>query len=521
MSEAPTYAFLRELARSVNSRASNSLLISGNINDLYYLDDSRGYVPLIDFLKEKWSAAPGKIILVNQLNGFIGFPNPESRKLLKKSWVFWKLSQQSDADLKTLEDEFEENLYSLDRYPTASLEILRQFCLCSRTKDPKTGKPFLEKDLIIFIESAEVLIPEGNIPDLPPGDRHRINIGLDWFSDQSFIEGPDAVILLSESASVVNQKISRLPFVKLIEIPLPDLEMRKHYISFFNQAEDRKLKLWAGENELAEISAGLNLYELRQLMKEAIGNEQRIEISDVVCGVENFIKAQLGEDVVEFKRPAHDLEKDVIGAAKLKDFLKKSLIPRIRAGGDSSLSGAAVSGPIGVGKTFIFEAVAASLGIPVLVLKNIRSQWFGQTDVIFERLKRVLEALYRVMIFVDEADTQFGDLGPDSHSTERRLTGKIQNMMADTRYRGRIFWLLLTARIHLLSPDLRRPGRAGDLIIPVLDPDPDGVLEYLRWIFKTSGNESPSEDELSTLSKATIGFYPSTYTLLRSEIKAW
>ena len=39
-------------------------------------------------------------------------------------------------------------------------------------------------------------------------------------------------------------------------------------------------------------------------------------------------------------------------------------------------------------KTFVFEAVASELDLPVLVLKNIRSQWFGQTDVIFERVLR-------------------------------------------------------------------------------------------------------------------------------------
>ncbi len=57
------------------------------------------------------------------------------------------------------------------------------------------------------------------------------------------------------------------------------------------------------------------------------------------------------------------------------------------------------------------------------MLKNIRSQWFGQTDVIFERLRRVLEALEKVVIFVDEADTQFGGVGEGAHETERRLTG--------------------------------------------------------------------------------------------------
>ena len=41
-----------------------------------------------------------------------------------------------------------------------------------------------------------------------------------------------------------------------------------------------------------------------------------------------------------------------------------------------------MGGAIGSGKTFIFEAVAAELDMVVLVLKNIRSQWYGQTDVL-------------------------------------------------------------------------------------------------------------------------------------------
>ena len=44
-------------------------------------------------------------------------------------------------------------------------------------------------------------------------------------------------------------------------------------------------------------------------------------------------------------------------------------------------------------------------------------------------------------------------------------------MENETGLRGRVLWLLMTARIHLLSPDIRRPGRVGDLIIPILDRD--------------------------------------------------
>ncbi len=178
-----------------------------------------------------------------------------------------------------------------------------------------------------------------------------------------------------------------------------------------------------------------------------------------------------------------------------------------------------MAGPIGGGKTFIFEAVASELDVPVLVLKSIRSQWYGQTDVIFERLRRVLEALEKVVIFVDEADTQFGGIGAESHSTERRLTGKIQAMMSDPQLRGRVIWLLMTARIHLLSPDIRRPGRVGDLIIPVLDPDGEDRMQFIRWVAKAV-LESPSEADLAKIEELTPGYSAAAFASLRSQLKA-
>jgi SpoVK/Ycf46/Vps4 family AAA+-type ATPase len=209
-----------------------------------------------------------------------------------------------------------------------------------------------------------------------------------------------------------------------------------------------------------------------------------------------------------------------MGFRKLKEFLKEYFIPRLRLPDDRALPGAAVAGPIGGGKTFIFEAVAAELDMPVMVLKNIRSQWFGQTDVIFERLRRVLEALEKVVIFVDEADTQFGGVGEGAHETERRLTGKIQAMMSDPRLRGRVIWLLMTARIHLLSPDIRRPGRVGDLIIPILDPDGEDRREFIDWMIKPTGLSTPELVEWLDKEGLEKDFSSAAYAALRSQLKA-
>jgi hypothetical protein len=239
----------------------------------------------------------------------------------------------------------------------------------------------------------------------------------------------------------------------------------------------------------------------------------------VVHQVEHFIQAQLGEDVVEFSKPSHRLT-DVMGFTNLKKFLAEYMIPRLKLSDDRALPGAAVAGPIGGGKTFIFEALAAELDMPVLVLKSIRSQWFGQTDVIFERLKRVLEALGKVVIFVDEADTQFGGVGEGAHETERRLTGKIQAMMSDPKLRGKVIWLLMTARIHLLSPDIRRPGRVGDLIIPILDATGDDRKEFIRWMLKPAGDLGSGLVEWLDSQGLPQDFSAAGFAALRSQLKA-
>jgi SpoVK/Ycf46/Vps4 family AAA+-type ATPase len=223
--------------------------------------------------------------------------------------------------------------------------------------------------------------------------------------------------------------------------------------------------------------------------------------------------------LLNFKKPTHRID-DLVGFANLKTFLRNELIPRLQTTKTGALPGAAVCGPIGGGKTFIFEAVASELDMIVIVLKNLRSQWFGQTDVILERLRRVLDALSKVLIFVDEADTQFGGVGPETHATERRLTGKIQAMMSDTRLRGRVFWLLMTARIHLLSPDIRRPGRVGDLIIPVLDPEGADREAFVRWTVSGVLDEDLTSDTVSLFGESMKNYSAAGFASLKSELKA-
>jgi hypothetical protein len=402
--------------------------------------------------------------------------------------------------------------------PTLALELLRQMCLCARTV--MEGKRLLEQNLLIIIEGADMLLPDAPIQSLSDMDRQRVTICHDWFTDPGFSAGGDSVVLIAESRSLIHQRVARSPQLLEVEIPAPNEAARLEFIKrFLTSAGAAAPKLWSTPEDLAKLTAGLSLHALVQLLKGALHEKRTLSQAEAVAKVEDFIQSQLGEDIVEFKKPSHRLE-DCIGFTGLKKFLRDEFMPRLAATGPEALPGAAVCGPIGGGKTYLFEAVAAELDMVVLVLKNIRSQWFGQTDVIFERLRRVLLALAKVIIFVDEADTQFGGVGSDTHETERRLTGKLQAMMSDSELRGRVAWLLVTARIHQLSPDIRRPGRVGDLIIPILDPEGPDREEFLRWTLKGSMAGELTAAQFQEHSQATRNYSTAGFAALRSELKA-
>ena len=529
----------------INSGTSRSLVLSGNIHDLFFIreGDNTDYIPLVPFLTHSWNI-PGFILVVYELNGPIRFAQESEREKVKRAFNLWRGTTEAELDtnvgvgrsrstqqntpLGSLDAATEPPDTSFTQYmndaigsPTLALEVLRQFCLLSRSTNAQ-GEKLLPEKLIILIEATDMLLPEGEIRSLSLPDRHRVSIVQDWISDSNFMNGNDTVIFIAESPSLVNSRIIRLPQVVTVEIPAPGMPERQHFISWFNNTPklvEKPLNLWGSQAQLAMLTAGLSIQALRQLLLSACYSGEKLQPEAVIEKVSEFIQAQLGEDVVEFKKPAHSL-KDIVGNQKLVEFLKTQLIPRITSTGPDAIAGMSVCGPIGSGKTFIFEGLAGELDIPVLVLKNIRSMWFGQTDVIFERLRRLLMALVKVLIFVDEADTQFGGVGQDAHSTERRLTGKIQAMMSDPQLRGNITWLLMTARIYNLSPDLRREGRVGDMVIPVLDPNGEDREAFLRWTIAKVLPGSLPDDAVERLLKVTEDYSAASFASLRSDLEA-
>jgi SpoVK/Ycf46/Vps4 family AAA+-type ATPase len=151
-----------------------------------------------------------------------------------------------------------------------------------------------------------------------------------------------------------------------------------------------------------------------------------------------------------------------------------------------------VSGPVGTGKTFLVTCFAGDIGVPCVKFLNFRSQWQGVTEGNLEKILALLRSMWPVGVIIDEADAFLGDRNQQGDSgTSNRVFAQLATFMANTEYRGRIVWFLITSRPDLLPIDLKRQGRAEEhlaLFYPETDAEYD---ELFRIMLKKAGLKSP------------------------------
>ena len=116
----------------------------------------------------------------------------------------------------------------------------------------------------------------------------------------------------------------------------------------------------------------------------------------------------------------------------------------------------------------------------------------GETEGNLEQLLTVLRAMGPVVVVIDEADAALGnrESGGDS-GTSGRVFSMIASQMGDTRYRGKLIWMLLTSRPDLLPIDLKRQGRA-EVHLPLFNPRDESEVRYMFKVMGTQEQGRPS-----------------------------
>jgi len=502
---APRLEFARKIIEKYVSAQSNVFLVYGNIKDVYPVNGRR-YVPLIDFfvealIKPDRDSAPRIVIVYDPSTG-ISFVNPLDRQLMAR---------------EIGEDRLDRILTAAKRDIVTACGLLRELTRV-HVMVPLKGDADrkIRKDFAIIIRYAEAVAPPSRGEALLDSDRLKVITLENWFSDSSFVASSDIVFLIGETLNGINERIVDLPYCAAIKIDRPSEDQRKTYIEYLEEEEKAKSSVPAAH--IAYSSAGLTLLSLRQIFRQASYKGETITPELVFEKTKEIIEKEL-EGHIEFPALKYGFEK-VIGASRLLkklDELKTCL-----KGDDPDLMpvGILVPGANGVGKTFIYKAFAKECAWVAVVLKNIRGPYVGETERNWERIRSVLEAMGSVMVLYDEADTEIGGRSAQTHDVDRRLFGNILKMMSEPSNRGKIVWIIITARPDRLEPDIKRSGRAGEHL-PVFDNEGEEKEAFLKSVLTQAGVDLDafSPQQRAEFLKLTSGYFPADFDQALTELK--
>jgi len=331
------------------------------------------------------------------------------------------------------------------------------------------------RSFALIIDQASYLVPDGEPGRMSFQASALLVTLLNWATSAHLKRLNMAVVLIDERLADVSGRLASNPHVATLEVQLPEEPVRAAFIR--GVVGDQPIAGFSDYSveELARLTAGITLADAGVLLQTAREGAGRLD-QKVFRDLKKRLIERHCQGLLEFVEPKWNLD-IVIGHEAAKKRLREDAELLKRGAFDTLPMGYLLCGPVGTGKTFIAQCTAGAIGAPCVVLKNFRSKYVGETEGNLERVLSVLRAMGPVMVIVDEADAALGDRDSDGDSgTSSRVFGMIATQMGDTRYRGKILWMLLTARPDLLPIDLKRQGRA-EVHIPLFYPHTEDELK--------------------------------------------
>ncbi|MCK6476670.1 MAG: ATP-binding protein [Phycisphaerales bacterium] len=437
-------AWAAELITLYESGAATQFILHGNVADsmLLPLADGPRLGSLTDFLAR---------ILLPRFDVVIGYDLAAGVRIEKGGeivgqWPTFKQTQQ------------------LPREPRAAIEWISTF-LRYTANMRRLGKP--ASQVAVFIRSASLVAP---------GLRGAFNYDLaalalqvrDWAADPLIAESPVATFLITDNLSDLHPLIVNNPRAARLEVPLPSEKDLRDAFGVLAAAYPAALAPFAGRLDVpAGAMAGSTMHAVESMLKTREHKRQPISDPDLIELKKQIIERE-SAGLIDFLQPDRTLDM-LLGQEKVKEWLRQDIALWKQGDLKAMPMGYLFCGPVGTGKTYMVECLAGEAGVPVVKLKNFRDRWVGSTEANLETIFRLLHALRRCYVFIDEADQALGKRTADSGDSG--VGGRVYSMMAEemsnTRNRGKIVWILASSRPDLIEVDLKRPGRV-DVKIPLL-----------------------------------------------------
>ncbi len=456
----------QHLAKKYLSRTLNQFIIHGNVNDLVPIKEKKKnrYVRLKSFMAEEFFGARDFVLFYDRASG-IYFRDQESQKDFNRALA------GRDSLIGT------EYAKKLPKDPVGAFSVLEQY-IRSRLDQ--------NKSIALIIDFAETIVPANEAGSTGSEDRNSLVYLLKWAHDPLFLAADFTAALLTENLSDLNRTLIQNPYSSEIKIPLPGESDRLAYIIQECDPDTYEEISDVPKPVMAQMTAGLGFLKLKGILSNAIQNQEKITFDSLTAIKKELIEAE-AYGLLEFVVTDETLDA-VAGHRNVKKHLRHA-IQALKAGRrDVIPMGYLVCGPVGTGKTYLVTCFSGDVGIPMVKLKNFRSQWQGVTEGNLEKILSLLKAMAPVAVMIDEADAYLGDRAASGDSgVSSRVFSQIATFMSDTRNRGRIIWFLMTARPDLMPIDLKRQGRAEEHIA-LFPPDTEEErIELFEAMRKKTG----------------------------------
>ena len=471
----------KEFARKYFTKTLNQFILHGNVRDLVLsLDnnDEPEYVSLREFLTHDLFAARDIIIFYDRSAG-IHFADQESQRDFNRALSGYDTIFGTDYVKKLPKD------------PVRVLAVLDNYFRIRLSEG---------KRIACVIDYAETVIPMAEASMYSAEDRNAIVFLQRWAHDQLFLKSDFTTCLLTENLSDLNQQLVQSPWTAEIQIPMPDEAARRSFARWYTKGKEEAFQEHAHItlDTLAKNTAGLSFIQLRTILADTVENRVRMSYEQLSEMKKEMIE-EAAFGMLEFVETDYHLDM-VAGHNEAKQHLRQAARALRNNRPDVMPMGYLISGPVGTGKTFIITCFAGEIGIPMVKLKNFRSQWQGQTEGNLEKILNLLEAMTPVAVMIDEADAALGNRDAQGDSgVSKRVFGQIAAFMSNPKHRGRIIFFLVTARPDLMPIDLKRQGRAEEHIALFYPSTREGREELLNVMMRRTGVNLPIEEVPETL----------------------
>jgi SpoVK/Ycf46/Vps4 family AAA+-type ATPase len=498
-------AWAQEAIQLYESNAANQFILYGNVYDPLLVPSGKTtrIGTLTDFLLQ---------VLLPRFDVVLSYDLGNGIRVERGGEIFSKWPQlQQDPNLP--------------KVPRSSVEFLTHYFryVANLARLNREGR-----QVACIIRSADLLAPmiQGGLDyDL----NALASLIRDWASESLLVSHSLASFLIVENLNDLHTLIAANPRTARIKIALPDASQLTAAFSLMAPQYPTALQEYSQRlDNLAHELMGSTLGAVETMLKTKEHGKTKI-VSDDLVRLKKQLVEQDCSGLIEFIESKRSLD-DIYGQDKVKNWLRQDIALWKTNDLQALPKGYLLCGPVGTGKTFMVECLAGEAGVPIVKLKNFRDKWVGSTEGNLEKIFRLLEALGRCYVFIDEADQAIGRR--ESASGDSGISGRIYSMLAEvmgsSENRGKLMWILASSRPDLIEVDLKRPGRI-DVKIPLFPTiEPRESFELIRTLCKRRGLVLTDDDCRAVESNLPVLLTPGSaealavkiYRIARTESKS-